>query len=280
MAREQKIGTNILSAAIFIIMEIAAFGMLKQSGQLQEIWLSRASHRVIAGLWGGSEKVAHYFSLSRENENLSQENFRLSEELRKYREREAVKNNGTLPDSLLMNSDFTYIPASIIKISRNKQHNYFILNKGYEDGIQPQSGVITSNGVVGIVDAVDKHYSYGLSLMNTGVSISARIGNEGAIGPLIWDGTSTDGAILKEIPLQYKFAPGDTVWTSGFSSLFPADVPLGTTGSSKVVNGAVNEINVGLFQSFSALRFVTVVVNNGREEILYLENLEEEEEKK
>ena len=112
--------------------------------------------------------------------------------------------------------------------------------------------------------------------MNSGVSISARLGNEGAIGPLVWDGISSDGAILKEIPLQYKFAPGDTVWTSGFSSIFPADIPLGVAGESRIVNGAVNEIKVKLFQSFSALRFVTIAVNNGRDEILFLESLEEE----
>ena len=162
-----------------------------------------------------------------------------------------------------------------MKLSRNKQHNYFILNKGSEDGISAQSGVITGNGIVGIIDAVDKHYSYGLSFMNSGVSISARLGNEGAIGPLVWDGISSDGAILKEIPLQYKFAPGDTVWTSGFSSIFPADIPLGVAGESRIVNGAVNEIKVKLFQSFSALRFVTIAVNNGRDEILFLESLEE-----
>ena len=54
--------------------------------------------------------------------------------------------------------------------------------------------------------------------------------------------------------------------------------PLGIAGSSKVVNGAVNEIEVDLFQNFSALRYVTVVSNSGREEIMYLENLENQEE--
>ena len=141
--------------------------------------------------------------------------------------------------------------------------------------MRPQSGVITSSGIVGIVDAVDKHYSYGMSFMNTGISISARLGNEGAVGPLTWDGITMDGAVLKEIPLQYKYSPGDTVWTSGNSMLFPPDIPLGIAGSSKVVNGAVNEIEVELFQSFAALRYVTVVSNSGREEIMYLENLEE-----
>ena len=276
MAREQKVGIQIIGAAIFIVMEIAALGMLRQSGELQRIWLSKASHRVIGTIWRGSDRIAHYFSLAKENEMLAQENFNLAETVRYYRDRDAAMGVDNIPDSL-RSSDFTFIPASIIKISRNKQHNYFILNKGYEDGIQPQSGVITGSGIVGIVDAVDKHYSYGLSLMNTGVSISARLGNEGAIVPLNWDGVSNDGAVLKEVPLQYKFAPGDTVWTSGFSSLFPSDIPLGVAGDSRIVNGAVNEINVRLFQSFAALRYVTVVVNNGREEILYLEKLEEKE---
>lgn len=276
MARKQKIGYRILGAAIFILMEIAAFAMLKRSGQLQGIWIDKVSHRVMAMLWGGSESIAHYFSLGRENERLSEENFRLAEELRAYRRMEAMEKNSAFTDSLASVSEFSFIPASIVKLSRNKQHNYFILNKGSEDGISAQSGVITGNGIVGIIDAVDKHYSYGLSFMNSGVSISARLGGEGAIGPLVWDGISSDGAILKEIPLQYKFAPGDTVWTSGFSSIFPADIPLGVAGESRIVNGAVNEIKVKLFQSFSALRFVTIAVNNGRDEILFLESLEEE----
>lgn len=275
MARKQKIGYRILGAAIFILMEIAAFAMLKRSGQLQGIWIDKVSHRVMAMLWGGSESIAHYFSLGRENERLSEENFRLAEELRAYRRMEAMEKNSEFTDSLASESEFSFIPASIVKLSRNKQHNYFILNKGSEDGISAQSGVITGNGIVGIIDAVDKHYSYGLSFMNSGVSISARLGDEGAIGPLVWDGISSDGAILKEMPLQYKFAPGDTVWTSGFSSIFPADIPLGVAGESRIVNGAVNEIKVKLFQSFSALRFVTIAVNNGRDEILFLESLEE-----
>ena len=140
--------------------------------------------------------------------------------------------------------------------------------------LRPQSGIITNHGVVGIIDAVDKHYSYGLSFMNTSLSVSSRIGREGAVGPLSWDGVSVDKAVLKEIPLQFKYAQGDTVWTSGYSAIFPPDIPLGTTGGARIVNGAVNEIEVHLFENFTALRFVTVAENAGRDEILSLENLE------
>ena len=279
MVDERKIWAKVIGVVTFVLLEIASLSMLKHAGSLQDIWVSKASHRFMAWAWGGFDSIGHYFSLKTENENLAEENAMLAEALRRSQDRvRTAMENGMLTDSTLVFSGFDHIPASIVKISRNKQHNYFILNKGYEDGVQPQSGVITSSGIVGIIDAVDKHYAYGLSFMNTGISISARLGNEGAVGPLTWDGVTMDGAVLSEIPLQYKYASGDTVWTSGYSSLFPPDIPLGIAGSSRVVNGAVNEIEVDLFQNFSALRYVTVVSNSGREEILYLENLENQNE--
>ena len=64
---------------------------------------------------------------------------------------------------------------------------------------------------------------------------------------------------------------GDTVYTSGYSSIFPADIPLGIAGDSKVINGATNEIKISLFQDFTALRFVTVVYNTEMEELEALE---------
>lgn len=279
MVDERKIWAKVIGVVTFVLLEIASLSMLKHAGSLQDIWVSKASHRFMAWAWGGFDSIGHYFSLKTENENLAEENAMLAEALRRSQDRvRTAMENGMLTDSTLVFSGFDHIPASIVKISRNKQHNYFILNKGYEDGVQPQSGVVTPSGIVGIVDAVDRHYAYGLSFMNTGISIPARLGNEGAVGPLTWDGVSLDGAVLKEIPLQYKYAPGDTVWTSGYSTLFPPDIPLGVAGSSKVVNGAVNEIEVSLFQNFSALRYVTVVTSSGREEIMYLENLEEQPE--
>lgn len=279
MASERKIWPKVISAAIFILMEIAALGMLKHSGELQNIWITKASHGFAARVWGSCDNIGHYFSLKKENEALAEENYRLAETVRRYQSNMNAESAQALFDSLGVGSDFNFIPATIIKISRNKQHNYFILNKGYEDGVVPQSGVITSSGIVGIIDAVERHYAYGISFMNTGLSISARLGKGGTVGPMNWDGMTMNGAILKEIPLQSKFSQGDTVWTSGYSSIFPADIPLGVTGDSKVVNGAVNEISVSLFQDFAALKYVTIVANEGREEILYLENLEGEEEK-
>ena len=89
-----------------------------------------------------------------------------------------------------------------------------------------------------------------------------------------WDGISSTGAVLSEIPPYEGMMPGDTVFTSGFSSIFPADIPLGLTGESKLVNGATLVIKVRLFEDIRRLRYVTIVSNNDRAEI---ENLLNEE---
>lgn len=272
MPKDRKIIPTIISAAIFIIMEVAALNMLANNNAIQRLWFAQAAHRFMAKAWGASEEIKYYFSLKKQNEMLAAENFFLNEKLRFYSERltEMAQSSLPLPESG-NDGGFEYQNASIVKISNNKQHNYIIIDKGSEDGITTRSGILTSQGVVGIIDAVSKHYSYALSFRNADVSISARLGQEGAVGPLIWDGHSTNGAILKEIPLQYKFQPGDTVWTSGYSSIFPPDIPLGVTGDSRIVNGATNEIKVTLFQDFTALRFVTVVNNRNLEDIEELE---------
>lgn len=265
----------IINTAIFIFLEIAALNMLANNSVLQNIWLSNTAHKFMAKTWGYSESMKDYFSLPKENEELAKENFKLRRKIAAY-ENLMNENYAKIAASKIETKQgYEYIPAEIVKISRNKQHNYIIVNKGSEDGVTNKSGLITNKGVIGIVDAVDKHYSYAISFMNTQSSISSRLHKEGPVGPLIWDGQSSSSAILKEIPLQSRFAPGDTVYTSGYSSIFPPDIPLGITGKSKIVNGSTYEINISLFQDFKRLKFVTIVQNMEKETI---ENLSKKHE--
>lgn len=262
----------IMNAAIFIILEVAALGMLKHSGTLQDLWISKGIHTVTAKVWGGLESVGYYFSLKKKNDVLAEENFRLSQEVRHYRMitgKDYAMDRISVPDTT---GDFRYLPATIVKLGNNSQHNYMIVGKGYEDGVEERSGLITGQGAIGIIDAVSRHYSYALSFRNSGISISARIGREGPVGSLRWDGRTSHGAVLSEIPHHIRIEPGDTVYTSGYSSIFPPDIPLGITGEYRIVNGATYEIRISLLEDFSKLRYVTIVNNIARQE---LEELEE-----
>lgn len=277
MPKERSIVQRIFIAVVFILLEVAALLMLSHNNQLQRLWIARISHGFMARTWGTTQAISDYFSLKGQNDRLALENDSLQRIVRSYEL--AAKEADPASRPVMMDNGFNYIPATIIKSSSNTQHNYLIIDKGSEDGVARNSGVITTNGVIGIVDAVSPHYSYAISFLNTELFISARLGESGAVGPLAWDGTSSDGAILKEIPLQFKFEPGDTVYTSGYSSIFPPDIPIGVAGESKIINGATNEIKVRLFQNHKALKYVTVVGNARAEEIEAIENQEEQQKK-
>ena len=261
----KKFGSDILSAAVFVALEIAAIVMLGHSSSLQNIWINRASHRVHASIWSAGESIRNYFTLDRQNKKLAAENIELSALVREFGQRDLSYRENHIYDSKVGN--FKMIPATIVKASRNTQHNYIILNKGTEDGVRPQTGIVTTSGVIGVVSSVGKHYSYGITLMNPRMSVSARIGLTGLVAPLEWDGRHTDGAIMRGLPLHQQISPGDTVWTSGFSSVFPADIPVGTTGRIRQVDGSTNEVSVKLFQDFSALRYVIITENLDKAEI-------------
>lgn len=271
MRRSEKIIPVLINAAVFILLETAAIGMLR-SGRTQDFFISKGAHALMARIWGGSQAVRYYFSLAGANEALAAQNYALSQEVLAWRNAAEQEKRDSITRSLERIGEFRYMSGTIVKISTNKQHNYLILGQGARDGVAPNSGIITDKGVIGIVDSVGENYSFALSFMNTEFSLSARLGREGAVGPLVWDGKSSSGALLKEIPLQYNFEPGDTVYTSGYSSLFPADIPVGLTGTSRIVNGATYEIQVTLLQDMGAVRYVTLVSNDSRTEIDQLES--------
>ena len=241
--------------------------MLNNNSQLQNAWFSRGSHAFMGSVWGFTQNIKGYFSLRSVNDELALENHELRTMLAEFEnmaKEEAYLQAGSA-------GPFRYSPATIVKISNNTQHNYFIVGKGAKDGITVGSGVITGKGAVGVIDAVSENYSYARSFRNFGMSISSRIGKQGSVGPMEWDGRSRNKAILKEIPHHMEFHEGDTVYTSGYSSIFHSDIPLGTVGKAKIVNGATYDIDVELFEDFGALRYVTIVHNSAFEEIKRLE---------
>jgi rod shape-determining protein MreC len=266
--RKSNLITNLINAAIFIVLEVAALNMLSNNGPLQGLWFSRGAQNFMGAVWGGSQSVKDYFSLKKINDALSQENEALKMRLAEF---ESIASESRRDSMDNFSQDFKFLPAEIVKISNNTQHNYIIVGKGSDDGVTEGAGVITGKGAIGVIDAVSPRFSYARSFKNHDMSISARIGREGSVGPLTWNGRSSSGAILSEIPHHMEFEVGDTVYTSGYSSIFPPDIPLGVIGKSKIVNGATYEIDVTLFEDYGALRYVMIVGHLGKEEIKKLE---------
>ena len=217
--RKNSLIFHLINAAIFIALEIAALSMLRNNAPLQNTWMAKGGQAVMGGIWGFTQNVGDYFSLRQANDSLALENYQLRSRLADLEEfiSDSIRISRLPADGIA--KGYRYIPATISKISHNTQHNYIIIGKGSDDGVVKGDGVITGKGAIGVIDGVSRHYSYARSFQNHGMSISARVGRTGISGPMVWDGVHSNGALLQEIPLHMDISVGDTVYTSGFSSI-------------------------------------------------------------
>lgn len=88
MAKGWKFYGGLLTVAVFILLEFASVSLLRRSSTLQNIWINRLSHNVMAYTWGGLSQVQSYFSLREQNEILAGRNYELFKELQRYKEME------------------------------------------------------------------------------------------------------------------------------------------------------------------------------------------------
>jgi len=79
------------------------------------------------------------------------------------------------------------------------------------------------------------------------------------------------------LPQHAEIHIGDTIVTSGFSTVFPEGLPVGTIENTIKEKGEnYNSVKVRLFTNFSALSEVMVVVNALKDEQLSIEKGENE----
>lgn len=259
---------GLTTVLLFLTLEGASFFFIAKDSLFQQAKISGALMYVKGGIAGFISDVRYFVGLKKTNYILLEENIILKNRLEELSSR--LLQNDSLDiytHSKDLEPKFSYIPAKIISNSTNKLQNFIIIDKGKNHGIKKDMGVISSQGVVGIVSAVSDKFSYVISFLNTTQSVSAKIAPSQSFGPMVWEGRRTNYAILTEIPYHIKFMVGDTIYTSGFSTTFPPDIPLGTARGSSLIKGTHHRIRVKLFQDFNTLRYVNVVINNNEAEL-------------
>lgn len=263
MKKRGEIAFSLTTFLTFLILETASVLLMTNNGVVQRLRVMGGLREVQAFFWGKGEQVSRYFSLRSDNERLLEENIALKNELSRYRT--YVADN----DSAARAGDpqFFYIRASVVKCFTDRQANTVTIDRGRRHGVKVGMGVITEKGIVGIVNAVSERYSQVISFQSKGQTISAKIKKNGAFGPMNWTGTDRNTALMHEVSIHAEAAPGDTIVSSGFSSIYPADIPVGTVQSSEILNGAAQEVKVQLFEDFGALHTVYVVNNSRIDEI-------------
>lgn len=262
MARNNR-HKYLINAAVFVLMETASLWILSNSSDFHKSWIGSVMASFSAGTWGQIDNILSYFELREQNDRLALENFELTQAMQQMSD-SLARTDVTWKKQ---RGNFEYMPCTVVTKSNNSQHNYLVVDRGYADGVEDGDGIVTAKGVIGVVHGISEHYSMAISIDNNDMTVSAKIGEEGFVGSLSWDGIHSNGALLKGIPLHAKVETGDTVSTSGFSSIFPADIPLATVKEIKVRNGSAAEIILELFEDFSKIRYAMIVKNRDRKEL-------------
>ncbi len=257
-------------------MESISFYLIVTYNKSQkEIW-AHSSNLFTGAINERVQGVYSFFDLQSSNDSLLIENARLHETIINYRIQSTDNSfqRFELQDSVL---DYQLIPSRICSKTLHLRNNFITLCKGTDDGIYPGMGVISNNGVIGIVKTASSGYATVIMIHNSQSNIGAKVKSKNYSGNLIWNFDDTQILSLTNIPKHAELSVGDTIVTSGYSISFPAEVPIGKIMDFKIEGGSNNYIiNVRLDYDLSKTEFVYVVDFEDKKEKAALIKVENE----
>mgnify|MGYP001279125675 CR=1 FL=1 len=218
-----------------------------------------SSNSLFSGLYNTKFTISKYFNLEYQNKILTEENRKLRLLLYNSEKKEITK---------FEKINFDVASASVIKNSYSYSNNFITIDIGKRDSIEIDNGVISSKGVVGIIDKTTYNYSRFISILNTNFLLNAKFKNSNYFGILSWDGIKINKLQLKDIPKQANVSIGDTIVTGGNSLIFPKGILIGYVDSFKLDNSQnYLELEIELATDMANIEKVYVLRNNNLKEI-------------
>ncbi|HDS06198.1 MAG TPA: rod shape-determining protein MreC [Bacteroides sp.] len=253
---------------LFLFLEAIAIVLIVRGSYYQQSRFIQMNRQVTGFLYDRVDGVREYLTLRKVNQRLVEENSRLKNRLELF--------SGQLDTTRVLRVEkgayrYYYLPARIVHNSVYKQYNYITIDKGKKDGVFRDMGVVSEQGLVGIVLESSNHFATVIPAINRDFRLSAKILSSNFAGILYWDGDSPLYARLSEIPFHAELTVGDTIVTSGYSAIFPDGIGVGTIDAFSLERGNFYDIRVKLFTEFQSLFHVNVIRNYLREEQLQLE---------
>lgn len=289
---------------LFLLLESVALAVIVNVNKPHREISQDALLEMSGGVSEAQESISSYFNLATENELLMARTADLQAQLIQLRDsldvilhrkpdslhyvavEDSVKKDSAayakwialeLPDSLMPVSGYKFIPARAVNNSVNKNYNYITLNKGTNHGVTMDMGVISPEGIAGQIVSVSANYSLALSVLNKKFRSGARLLNNPDVGTLVWEGNDANHVLLEFIPQTSKIHIGDTVVTSGYSTVFPRNYMIGTVENYDMrAQDGFFSINVKLSTNFRALHNVFLVRHEYKMEIDSLEMQKQE----
>lgn len=229
-----------------------------------------SANSVVGNVYSIVSDVDGYFSLKEENTTLISQNQKLINEvetlknmLTEYRDSASLADN---INNRHKKNGYYYYTAKVVNNSVNKLNNYITIDKGTSDGVRSQMGVFNDKGVIGVTYRSSENFSVVMPLLNSKSILSCKV-KENTFCTLQWDGKEIMYSYIIDLPRYDIFENGDTVVTSGYSSIFPAGIPVGIIERLEdSTDGQSYRARVRLFVDFEDINNLFVVGNDSKEE--------------
>ena len=260
---------------LFLLLEFIAIAFTIQSHSFHTSKFVNSANSITGGVYKKANLINQFFNLEIENERLLEENTRLKN-LLSLKPIQLGSTYNTIIDTTLYFQRYNYLGAKIYTNSYSRRNNILMINKGLKDGIQPEMGVETSRGIIGVTKSVSRNYSTVISILNEYSKINVKSLNNDHYGTLTWDGKDYKTAQLQDLPRQARIKIGDTIITGGKSTIFPEGKLVGTIKDFEIKNNTFKTINITLFNDMSSLSNVNVIKNLHKKEIQQLESTNDE----
>ncbi len=253
---------------LFLFLEGISFVLIVSFNNFQRATLFTSANKVAGTIYSTLSNVSSYFGLREENVTLLEQNRKLMNEieslrteLNAYSDSAAIANN---PHT--HHNGYYYTTARVVNNSVNRTNNFLTIDKGTNHNVDSRMGVFNERGVIGITYTSSERYTVVLPLLNSKSVISCKV-NDGNLYTISWDGKDIHYSYIVDLPRYEIFESGDTVVTSGFSSIFPEGVPIGSIESlEESADGQSYRARVKLFADFGSLDNVFIVGNDNKTE--------------
>jgi len=260
----------------FVVLQIVALYFLFRYNKFHEAAFMGIANETTGMVGARFNSVEYYFNLKRTNDSLVKENTNLRNSLGTNFDNPDTTQRivaDTIPyDTLGHVRKYMWRPAKVVSNTATLQNNYITIERGLNQGIRKDMGVISSTGIVGTVVDVSANYAVVMSLLHRQSRVSAKMKKTGETGTIQWDGESPFYLTLINVPKSAPVAVGDSVITSQYSYLFPQGIMVGTVAAiveDKTSNFYTMKVKPAT--NFYRLEYVTVAENLVKDEQKKLE---------